>query len=119
MSRVLGARCGCHHVLDVYVRLPDTSLVRPDIAIFCAPPPRQRQALRVVPTAVIEVVSPTYEAKDTDDLPPIYLANGVQDILVVDHDQHTVLHITAEGHTFDPLPVTRVLRCGCCVTMVV
>lgn len=111
------APCGCHHIADVYVRLPDTSLVRPDIAIFCAPPPRQRQALHVVPAAVIEIISPNYEAKDTEDLPPVYLANGVQDVLVVDPEQQTVLHFTAAGQTPYVVPLTLRLRCGCRVTI--
>jgi len=55
--------CGCHHIADVYVRLPDSSLVRPDIAIFCTPLPRQRHALGMVPAAVIEVVSPGTKRK--------------------------------------------------------
>lgn len=109
--------CGCHHIADVYVRLPDASLVRPDISIFCTPPPRQRQALRVVPAAVIEVISPNYEAKDTEDLPPVYLANGVQDVVVVDPEQAHALHITADGQTQHPVPITLALRCGCRVTI--
>jgi hypothetical protein len=109
--------CGCHHIADVYIRLPDTSLVRPDISIFCAPPPRQRQALRLVPAAVIEVISPNYEAKDTDDLPPVYLANGVQDVVVVDPEQAQVIHFTADGQTTYPLPLPLALRCGCRVTI--
>lgn len=109
--------CGCHHIADVYIRLPDASLVRPDIAIFCTPPPRQRQALRVVPAAVIEVLSPNYEAKDTDDLPPIYLANGVQDVVAVDPERAQVIHFTADGQTRSPLPLALALRCGCRVTL--
>src|SRR5687768_2056419 len=55
--------CACEHIADAYIRLPDSSLVRPDIAIFCAPIPRQREAYAAVPAAVIEIVSPNYEAK--------------------------------------------------------
>src|SRR5690349_2420914 len=111
--------CGCHHVSDVYLRLPDTSLVRPDISIFCTPPPRQRQALRLVPVAVIEVVSPQYEAKDTEDLPPVYLANGVQDVVVVDPDQERVLIFSTDGQATHAPPITLDLRCGCRVTIAV
>lgn len=67
-----GVDCAGRHLADVYIRLPDGSLVRPDISIFCSRPPRQRQALTLVPPAVIEVVSPNYETKDLEDLPPIY-----------------------------------------------
>ncbi len=31
--------CGCYHLADVAIRFPDGSLKRPDVAIFCAPPP--------------------------------------------------------------------------------
>jgi len=109
--------CGCHHIADTYIRLPDTSLVRPDVAIFCVPPPRQRQALRLVPAAIIEVVSPHYEAKDTEDLPPVYLANGVKDVVVVDPEQERVLHFTESGQTLHTSPVTLDLDCGCRVTI--
>lgn len=62
--------CGCYHLSDVYIRLPDESLVRPDIAIFGEQPPRQRQALTLVPAAIIEIISPHYETKDLEELPP-------------------------------------------------
>lgn len=109
--------CGCHHISDAYVRLPDTSLVRPDITIFCTPPPRQRQALQLVPAAVIEVVSPQYETKDIEELPPIYLANGVLDVVVYDHDQSRVLVFTAAGRHIHSVPVTLALQSGCRVTI--
>ena len=109
--------CGCHHISDAYIRLPDSSLVRPDIAIFCAPLPRQRNALRIIPAAVIEVISPNYETKDTEDLPPVYLANGVLDVIVVDSEQHRVLRFDADGQTIADSPTTLSLRCGCRVTI--
>ncbi len=105
--------CGCFHLADVYIRLPDTSLVRPDIAIFCERPPRQRQALRVVPAAVIEVISPTYEVKDLEDLPPVYLSNGIRDVLVVDSDQQRVTHFQHAGTTVYSTPHTARFACGC------
>jgi hypothetical protein len=107
------AECGCFHLSDVYIRLPDTSLVRPDIAVFCEQPPRQRQALRIRPQAVIEVISPNYETKDLDDLPPVYLANGVLDVLVVDVDQQRVTHLRRDGIRVHNTPVTLNLECGC------
>jgi Uma2 family endonuclease len=109
--------CGCYHISDVYVRFPDDSLVRPDIAIFCQPPPRQREALRMVPQAVIEVISPNYETKDTDDLPPVYLASGVQDVLVVDPDRQQVLHFHGSSVEARAMPITITLECGCHVTI--
>src|SRR5438105_15712788 len=43
--------CACAHLSDVLIRFPDGSLKRPDIAIFCARPPLQDEALTVVPQA--------------------------------------------------------------------
>jgi hypothetical protein len=107
------AGCGCYHLSDVYIRLPDESLVRPDIAIFCTLPPRQRQALTLLPAAVIEVISPNYETKDLEDLPPVYLANGIADVLVVDADQQQLTHFRRTGTTQHPLPVVVELPYGC------
>lgn len=109
--------CGCHHLADVYIRLPDTSLVRPDIAIFCEQPPRQREALRIVPQAVIEVVSPGYETKDYEDLPPIYLAAGVQDVVIVDVDREQVTYMHGKAVETHATPHTLDLRCGCRVRL--
>ena len=66
---------------------------------------------------MIEVVSPNYEAKDTEDLPPIYLANGVRDVVVVDPEQGQVIHSTAAGPTTHAAPLTLTLQCGCRVTL--
>ncbi|HWQ13730.1 MAG TPA: Uma2 family endonuclease [Roseiflexaceae bacterium] len=109
--------CGCHHLSDVYIRLPDTSLVRPDISLFCTPPPRQREALQLVPQAVIEVISPGYEAKDLEDLPPVYLANGVLDVLALDVDQQRVSHFRRDGAATHSTPLTLELECGCTCTL--
>lgn len=103
----------CEHIADAYIRLPDSSLVRPDIAIFCAPIPRQREAYAAVPAAVIEIVSPNYEANDYEELPPIYLANGVRDVVVVDPEQSVFTHYRP-GHprSIQQLPHQLYLECG-------
>ncbi|NJP05079.1 MAG: Uma2 family endonuclease [Chloroflexaceae bacterium] len=109
--------CGCYHLSDVYIRLPDESLVRPDIAIFGEQPPRQRQALTLVPAAIIEIISPHYETKDLEELPPVYLANGIADILVIDADQRQATHFRSSGTTRFPIPATIDFECGCCCTV--
>jgi Uma2 family endonuclease len=110
--------CACEHIADAYIRLPDSSLVRPDIAIFCAPIPRQREAYAAVPAAVIEIVSPNYEVKDYEELPPVYLANGVRDVVVVDPEQSVFTHYRP-GHTrsIQQLPHQLHLECGCLVQL--
>ena len=110
--------CACEYIADAYIRLPDSSLVRPDIAIFCAPIPRQREAYAAVPAAVIEIVSPNYEAKDYEELPPVYLANGVRDVVVVDPEQSVFIHYRS-GHprSIQQLPHQVRLECGCLVQL--
>jgi Uma2 family endonuclease len=113
-----GSDCGCEHIADAYIRLPDSSLVRPDIAIFCAPIPRQREAYAAVPAAVIEIVSPNYEAKDYEELPPVYLANGVRDVIVVDPEQGVFTHYRpGQPRSIQTLPHDLRLECGCFVQL--
>jgi Uma2 family endonuclease len=113
-----GDDCTCEHIADAYIRLPDGSLVRPDIAIFCAPIPRQREAYAAVPAAVIEIVSPNYEAKDYEELPPIYLANGVRDVVVVDPEQGVFTHYRpGQPRSIQQLPYQLRLKCGCSVQL--
>ena len=118
VSAASGDSCICEHIADAYIRLPDSSLVRPDIAIFCAPIPRQREAYAAVPAAVIEIVSPNYEAKDYEELPPVYLANGVRDVVVVDPEQSVLTHYRP-GHSrsIQRLPHHLKLECGCLVQL--
>lgn len=63
------AGCGCYSLQDVLIRFPDPgeSLKRPDLAIFCAEPPDVDEALDVLPSAVIEVLSLGYEEQDLGD----------------------------------------------------
>ena len=109
-----GDDCASEHIADAYIRLPDSSLVRPDIAIFCAPIPRQREAYAAVPAAVIEIVSPNYEVKDYEELPPVYLANGVRDVVVVDPEQSVFTHYRpGQTRSIQRLPHQLHLACGC------
>jgi Uma2 family endonuclease len=109
--------CACFSLQDVLIRFPDPdgSLKRPDIAIFCAPPPLSDEALELLPAAVIEILSLGYEDKDLgDDGAPFYLACGVLDVLVVDPRAGAIRHYRpglpiAELHS----PATVELQCGC------
>jgi Uma2 family endonuclease len=113
-----GSGCACVHALDVYVAFPN-GLKRPDISIFCREPTEEEQAgpLTLLPEAVIEVVSPGYEAKDLEIGPPFYLSQGVKDVLVFDPATLLVLHVR-HGHASRQIsPVTLDLECGCRVTL--
>jgi Uma2 family endonuclease len=110
--------CSCVHVADVYVRFPDGSLKRPDIAIFCGEPTEQTEAVTMLPEAVIEIVSPGYEAKDLAIGVPFYLRSGLKDVIVFDPDSGEVRHFRP-GHSEEKhhTPTTVALACGCEVTV--
>lgn len=109
-----GTPCGCVHALDVYVAFPN-GLKRPDISIFCREPTEEEQdgPLSLIPEAVIEVVSPGYEAKDLEVGPPFYLSQGVKDVIVFDPATLLVLHVRHGHASRQVAPVTLELLCGC------
>lgn len=110
--------CVCVHVSDVYIRFPDDSLKRPDIALFCREPEEETTAITMLPEAVIEIVSPGYEGKDLSVGVPFYLRMGIKDILVLDPSSGEVRHFRP-GHSEarHQTPQTFVLACGCEVTI--
>ena len=71
-----GRACACVHSADVYVSFPDGSLKRPDIALFGQEPSEEDEAIKLVPEAVIEIVSKGYEAKDLE-IGPHFLVNDL------------------------------------------
>ena len=109
--------CSCFYLNDTYIRFPDGSLKRPDIAIFCSDPPDQDEALTIVPEAVIEIISEGYEYKDLVLNPPFYLGQGIQDIVLFDPRTRVVTHVCRGHNEVYMAPVTLTLQCGCQVTM--
>jgi len=109
--------CACVHASDVYVSFPDGSLKRPDIAIFCREPDEEDEAVKLVPEAVIEIISKGYEAKDLELGPRFYLSQGVKDAVVFDPYTLVVLHVRRDGATRQVSPVEIVLECGCTCTV--
>ena len=108
-----GNLCECIDVADVYVQFPDGSLKRPDVSIFCREPEEEEEAISQVPEAVIEVISKKYEAKDLEISPPIYLANGVKDVVVFNPYTMEIFHFRS-GETREMIsPVEILLECGC------
>jgi len=108
--------CGCFSIMDAYIKFPDGSLKRPDLMIYCERPQVTREALRVVPEAVVEVLSPGSERKDLDVGPPFYLSQGVRDVVVVNPEAGAVLHFTKEGVARHASPAAIRLACGCELT---
>lgn len=111
--------CDCVDAADVYVQFPDGSLKRPDISIFCREPAEEEQeeAIKQVPEAVIEVISKNYEAKDLEISPPIYLANGVKDVVVLNPYTLEVFHFRNGERREMTSPVGIKLECGCRCTV--
>lgn len=113
-----GSDCGGQAYRDLYVRFPNGSLRRPDVAIYFREPDEDDEAVTLIPEAVVEVVSRGSERKDLEMSPPFYLAQGVKDVVVLDPYTGIVWHHrtdrTVERHQS---PVDLSLRCGCLVTV--
>ena len=108
--------CGCHPAIDVYIRFPDGSFKRPDVAIYCQELPDVDGATEVIPAGVIEVVSAGYEAKDQIGL-PFYLSQGIADVVLYDPRSREVTHATAAGQATHVAPVDLTFACGCVVSI--
>jgi len=106
-------RCSCIHTSDVYVSFPDGSLKRPDISIFCREPEEEEEAIKLVPEAVIEVISKGYEAKDLEIGPQFYLSQGVKDVIVFNPYTLLVLHVRRNEVSRHVSPIEIQLLCGC------
>ncbi|MEZ0325136.1 MAG: Uma2 family endonuclease [Fimbriimonas sp.] len=109
--------CECYRALDVAVRFPDGTVKRPDVAIYCHRPKQEEGFVYEVPEAVIEITSPGYEEKDLVTGPPIYLANGSKDVLVLDRRSAEVHQWDRSGHRVMQSPTVVPLACGCKVTV--
>lgn len=105
--------CRCFTLSDTYIQFPDGSLKRPDLAVFCSEPTLTREALTVVPEAVVEVLSPRGERKDLQIGPPFYLSQGVREIVVVDPEGDTAHHFRRDGTRQVPRGTAIRLECGC------
>lgn len=116
-SEVNKTSCGCHRYQDMSIRFPDGSVRRPDIAVFCSKPEPTQEATTLIPSAVIEVVSPGSEIKDMELSPSFYLAQGVLDVVVFDPRTGNVLHFRKDGRSIQQTPVTIELECGCVATV--
>jgi Uma2 family endonuclease len=105
--------CAFVHASDVYIGFPDGSLKRPDISVFCREPEEEEEAIKLIPEAVIEVISKGYEAKDLEIGPQFYLAQGVKDVVVFNPYTLVVLHIRRDEVARHVSPVEIILSCGC------
>ncbi len=105
--------CTCYHVTGAGIQFPDNSLRIPDISIFSKRPVEENGLVVDVPSAVIEVISPGYEAKDLEFGPPFYMSRGVRDVIVF--DPHTLRLVHLHHGRVEQLvsPAAIQLECGC------
>ena len=108
-----GGHCEGYRAFDVPIRFASGVVKRPDVSIFCRRPSQDEGFVRAVPEAVVEITSPEYEAKDLVSGPPLYLANGVRDVVVLHRAKGEVDHWTAAGRQRVHSPATLTLQCGC------
>ena len=73
----------------------------------------EEEAVKLVPEAVIEVISKGYEAKDLEIGPRFYLSQGVKDVIVFDPYTLVVLQVRKDGATRHVSTVVINLLCGC------
>lgn len=111
------SKCDCYRAIDVAVRFPDGTVKRPDVSIFCRRPVEEEGFVHEVPAAVIEITSPGYEDKDLITGPPIYLRNGVHDVIVLVRPSMQVHHWRNADRRVLSSPSEIELSCGCVVTV--
>ena len=74
-------------------------------------------AIRQVPDAVIEVISRGFEKKDLEVGIPVYLSQGIKDVVVLDPYNLEVTHARAESVQKSRSPTVIQLECGCICTV--
>ncbi len=109
--------CECIHVSDLTIRFPDGSIKTPDISVFCRKPAEQDKAVRVLPEAVIEVLSKRSKRKDLEFGVPFYLREGVKDVIVLNPDTGNVAHHRHDRVRESSSPVAVEFECGCVCTV--
>jgi Uma2 family endonuclease len=112
-----GSGCGCVEYSDVAIRFADGSFKRPDIAIWCREPDEEDEAVTLIPEAVIEVISPGYEKKDTEIGAPFYISAGVKDVILFNPQNGEVEHRRIDGARKLTSPAPIALECGCACTV--
>jgi Uma2 family endonuclease len=121
LKKMTNSPCGCFSIPDTLFKFPDGSQKRPDIAILCEQPALEAQesALEMIPVAVVEIISKTYEYKDLVLAPPFYLEAGVLDILIFNPSDNSVLHYRPDFEKPNQYlsPITLHLECGCEITV--
>ncbi len=86
------------------VPLDNTSWLAPDIAVYPVPPQVRGLSWRELPppVLVIEIISPSTAKIDRHRKRPAYLANGVDEVWLVDIDTRTIERWTAASEFPEP-----------------
>ena len=99
------------------VRFLDGSILQPDLAVYAREPEATRLPARLLPEAVVEIVSPSSELKDLQYSPSFYLSQGVKDVIVYTPETEVFEHFRRDGRTMHRSPTDVSLKCGCLVTV--
>ena len=87
--------------------LPSGDTVEPDVSYIAqarfdaGPPPQRGRFLRIVPTLVIEILSPATARRDRTEKRAIYARNGVDEYWLVDPDRQCITVHTLSAGTYD------------------
>ena len=86
--------------------LPSGDTVEPDISFISAarfaagPAPQPGKFIRIVPTLVVEILSPATAQKDRTEKKALYEENGVEEYWIVDPKDRTVTRYHHAGRRF-------------------
>ncbi len=90
----------CTLVYETDWVVADDTVVRPDIAVFCAPVTEAYP--RIPPRLVVEILSEATRHKDETVKRALYAANGVRHYLLVDPDTRQLRWLTLRGGALEP-----------------
>ena len=86
--------------------LPSGDTVEPDVSFLTAarikagPPPQPGKFIRIVPTLVVEILSPATAQKDRTEKKALYEENGVEEYWIVDPKERAVTRYHHAGRRF-------------------
>jgi len=87
--------------------LPSGDTVEPDVSFIAqarfdaGPPPERGRFLRIVPTLIVEILSPATAKRDRTEKRAIYARNGIDEYWLVDPDRQNITVYTLTADSYD------------------